>query len=78
MPARMPAAWVLQVLASKERGLGGPAPTSLRAAEKQLAAARRQAEAAAGAEPEEAVQARYGNPKHPVTASIDRVLQSGG
>ena len=52
-----------QVLASKERGLGGPAPTSLGAAEKQLAAARRQAEAAAGAEPEEALQAhqRAGN-----------------
>jgi hypothetical protein len=39
--SNMPAAWVPQVLASKERGLGGPAPTSLRAAEKQLAAARR-------------------------------------
>ena len=75
--SNMPAAWVPQVLASKERGLGGPAPTSLRAAEKQLAAARRHAEAAAGAEPEEALQARYGNPKHPVTASIDRILQSG-
>lgn len=68
----------LQAMASKEEGLPAPAPNTLNAAKKQLAAARRQAEAAAVEEPEDVVEARYGNPKSTLTASIDRILQSGG
>jgi hypothetical protein len=64
-------------LADRERSLPGAPPSSLKAAAKQLAAARKQAEAAAGAEPEEGLEARYGGPKHPLTASVDRILQSG-
>ena len=62
-------------MASKEKGLGGPAPGSVRSAEKALAAARRTSDAAAAAEPAEPVQARYGGGQ---AASIDRILQSGG
>lgn len=68
---------VQQVLESKEKGLAGPVPNTLRAAKKALAAAQKQAAVQAGAEPEEAVEARYGNPKSAGTAAIDRVLQSG-
>ncbi|KAL4443930.1 hypothetical protein ABPG75_011667 [Micractinium tetrahymenae] len=70
---------VQELMASKEKGLGlgGPAPSSIRSAEKALAAARRAAEAAAGAEAPEALEARYGSPKANITASIDRMLQSG-
>jgi chromosome segregation ATPase len=68
---------VHQQMADKEKDLPGPAPTSVKSALKQLAAARQQVDVAAVAEPEEAVEARYGNPKNPLTSSIDRVLQSG-
>lgn len=70
---------MMQLMASKEKGLGlgGPAPSRVRSAEKALAAARRAAEAAAGAEAPEALEARYGLPTAQSTASIDRVLQSG-
>lgn len=69
----------LQLLASKETGLGleGRVPSSVRSAEKALAAARRAAEAAAGAEAPEALEARYGLPNAQSTAAIDRLLQSG-
>ena len=68
-----------QALASKERALGPEPPATLKAAKKALAAAQKAAAAAAEAEPEEdAVEARYGNPKSKATAAIDRALRSGG
>lgn len=70
---------LLQLMASKEKGLGlgGPPPSSIRSAEKALATARRAAEAAAAAEAPEALEARYGSQKAQSTVSIDRLLQSG-
>ena len=65
------------MLSSKQKGLSGPAPDSVRAAEKALATAQRKAEAGAAGAEAEVVEARYGKPLAPMTASVDRILQSG-
>lgn len=64
-----------QVLASKQKALGGPAPETVKAAQRELAKAQKAAAAQAEAEPEEALEARYG--KGNAAASVDRALQSG-
>lgn len=63
------------MLASKQKALGGPAPETVKAAQRELAKAQKAAAAQAEAEPEEALEARYG--KGNVAAAVDRALQSG-
>ncbi|PRW58303.1 Structural maintenance of chromosomes flexible hinge domain-containing 1 [Chlorella sorokiniana] len=64
-----------KVLASKQKALAGPAPESVKSAQRELAKAQKAAAAQAAAEPEEALEARYG--KGNAAASVDRALQSG-
>lgn len=77
MPAHPPCTppACLQVLASKQKALGGPAPETVKAAQRELTKAQKAAAAQAEAEPEEALEARYG--KGNVAAAVDRALQSG-